>query len=356
MTIVVSNRHRIHFVVEGERGAFLILHHGLFGSHRDWIQAGYVAALRDDFRLIIPDARGHGRSEAPASPDQFGLRQLADDLIAVMNELDIRNAHFVGYSLGALVGCDLIVRHPERVRLIMAGGEAPVVTAEARAEWSAWREAVQAQGFAPWARAQTESGRLVGAVQEDGDRQEAALVMLGAMAGWEVSTADQYQVNSPITLFAAVNDPACERAQTMARKFHRARFTAFPGYSHRSLFEQKAALLDGILRFIKITRRPSDGTVPFQRREGGPSGGTDRAGEWRGPEEGAAHADSEEQHHEDPREAAEGTASRQNAAEYEAPRENFQERQPVATGGPEERGPRDTPADTGPEPPEREGA
>ena len=353
MTIVVSNRHRIHFVVEGERGAFLILHHGLFGSHRDWIQAGYVNALRDDFRLILPDARGHGRSEAPANPDQFWLRQLSDDLIAVLNELDIRNAHFVGYSLGALVGCDLIMRHPERVRLIMAGGEAAVVTAEARTEWSAWCEAVQAQGFAPWARAQSEAGRMVGVAQPDADRQEAALVMLRAMAAWEVSPADQYQVNSPITLFAAANDPACERAQTMARKFLRARFTMFPGHSHRSLFEQKVTLLDGILRFIKITRRPSDGTVPFQRPAGGPSAGPDPAREWRGQEEGSAERDSGEPSHEHPREAGEGTVDRQNAAEPEAPPESFYEHDKAAGGGAEEQGPRDTQTETEPEQPER---
>jgi pimeloyl-ACP methyl ester carboxylesterase len=331
MTIVVSNRHRIHFVVEGERGAFLILHHGLFGSHRDWIQAGYVDALRDDFRLIIPDARGHGRSEAPVNADQFRLRQLSDDLIAIMNELDIRNAHFVGYSLGALVGCDLIMRHPERVRLIMAGGEAPLVTEEARAEWSEWAVSVQAQGFAPWAESQREAGRLVGLTQQDGERQEAALVMLRAMAGWEVSPADQYQVNSPSTFFAAGNDPAYERVQTVARKFLRARFTAFPGHSHRSLFEQKETLLDGILRFIKVTRR-IDGAVPFQRREGGPSGGSDPAREWRGQEGATEPADSGERSQEDPREANAGMEERPNTAEGETLHESPHQDSEVSDG------------------------
>jgi pimeloyl-ACP methyl ester carboxylesterase len=279
MTIVVSHRHRIHFVVEGERGAFLILHHGLFGSHRDWFRAGYVEALCNDFRLIIPDARGHGRSESPAGAEDFRLTQLSDDLVAVMNELDIRNAHFVGYSLGALVGCDLILRYPERVRLIMAGGEAPVVTEEARAEWSAWSAAIQARGFAPWALEQSQGGRLVGVSHLEPERQEGALTMLRAMANWDAASAEQYQVSSPITLFAGANDPACERVQTTARKFQRARFTVFSGHSHRSLFDQKETLLDGMLRFIKITRRPTEGPVPFTRREDRASGERDRGGD-----------------------------------------------------------------------------
>ena len=50
---------RIHFEVEGE-GPALVLQHGFTESVQDWYEAGYVEALKSDYRLILIDARGRG--------------------------------------------------------------------------------------------------------------------------------------------------------------------------------------------------------------------------------------------------------------------------------------------------------
>src|SRR6266404_7521776 len=55
---------RIHYQVEGE-GPALVLQHGFTESVVDWYEAGYVEALRPDYRLILIDARGHGVSDKP---------------------------------------------------------------------------------------------------------------------------------------------------------------------------------------------------------------------------------------------------------------------------------------------------
>ena len=55
---------RIYYQVEGE-GPALVLQHGFTESAVDWYEAGYVEALRPDFRLILIDARGHGASAPP---------------------------------------------------------------------------------------------------------------------------------------------------------------------------------------------------------------------------------------------------------------------------------------------------
>ena len=60
---------------------------------------------------------------------------MADDVIAIMDELGVRNLHFLGYSLGALVGFELLTRYPERMRIVMLGGGSPIVTEEVRARW-----------------------------------------------------------------------------------------------------------------------------------------------------------------------------------------------------------------------------
>jgi 3-oxoadipate enol-lactonase len=71
-----------------------------------------VAALRDDFRVLVPDLRGFGRS--PVTPHRVSMRELADDIEALLDELAIARAAVVGLSMGGLVVMELATGRPER--------------------------------------------------------------------------------------------------------------------------------------------------------------------------------------------------------------------------------------------------
>src|SRR5260370_38821394 len=86
---------RIHYQVEGE-GPALVLQHGFTESVTDWYEAGYVEALRPDYRLILIDARGHGASDKPRDPDAYVLNRRVADVVAVLDALDIAKALFWG--------------------------------------------------------------------------------------------------------------------------------------------------------------------------------------------------------------------------------------------------------------------
>jgi 3-oxoadipate enol-lactonase len=89
------------------------------------------------FRTLCLDTRGHGASEAPPSP--YTVDELVDDSIAVLDSLDIERAHFVGVSLGGMVGLGCAARHPQRIAslcAIAARADAPPAFA------SAWDERV----------------------------------------------------------------------------------------------------------------------------------------------------------------------------------------------------------------------
>jgi pimeloyl-ACP methyl ester carboxylesterase len=262
MTMVVSHKQRIHYRFEGEKGAYLLLHHGLFGSQQDWYDAGYVDALRDEFRLIVMDARGHGRSDHPLLPEDYRLGAFADDVVAIMDELDIRNLHFLGYSLGALVGFELLLRHPERVRIVMLAGESPFVSEALLAEWSALAEAVPREGLRAVQERLLAGLRLAAAPQhpEEEGEQPAAVALLQGLAR-EVPRPDEgrISVNSPVALFAGEDDPALERMRDARRRIHRARFVSFPGQSHAGLFRQRELLIAEMLRLLRPSRRPEDG-------------------------------------------------------------------------------------------------
>src|SRR5215471_13174551 len=94
---------RIHYQVEGE-GPPLVLQHGFSESVVDWYEAGYVDALRSDYRLILIDARGHGASDKPHDPDAYELERRVADVVAVLDGLAIGKAVFWGYSMGGWIG------------------------------------------------------------------------------------------------------------------------------------------------------------------------------------------------------------------------------------------------------------
>jgi len=271
MTMIVSRKQRIFFRYEGERGAFLVLHHGFLGSHEDWYAAGYVAELAKEFRVIVPDARGHGRSDKPAEKEQYGQLQLAEDLIEIMNELGIRNSHFVGYGVGALVGFELLRRFPERVRIAILGGESALVTPAVQEAYRAEAESLKAMSLADYLKALHDQGRLVrtaAAVDEEQERP-AALALLEAVSAWEPAPADRIQVASPLTLFYGTEDTAAGRVEAVRSGVSRARLVPFHGFSHARLFHERTHVLEEVLRLLKSGRRDED---ERPRGEQGPQG------------------------------------------------------------------------------------
>ncbi|MGN6576763.1 MAG: alpha/beta fold hydrolase [Nocardioides sp.] len=108
--------------VDGEPDApTALLVHGVTASHLSWPM---VADLLPDVRLVAPDLRGRGRSEADGDA---GMAVHAADLVRVLDHLGIDSTLVVGHSMGAFVSVVLAHRHPERVdRLVLVDGGLPL--------------------------------------------------------------------------------------------------------------------------------------------------------------------------------------------------------------------------------------
>jgi len=91
-------------------GPVVMMAHSLGCSLRMWDPQ--MALLEPDFHVIRLDMRGHGESDAPEGP--YTLDELADDVIAVMDDQGIDKAHWVGLSIGGMFGQSLLLRYPER--------------------------------------------------------------------------------------------------------------------------------------------------------------------------------------------------------------------------------------------------
>ena len=79
-----------------------------------------VPYFQDQFRVILVDLRGHGKSDVPESG--YHMDTMAKDLVVVMDYLEIKNAHIVGSSLGAEVALSLAANYPERVISLVLDG------------------------------------------------------------------------------------------------------------------------------------------------------------------------------------------------------------------------------------------
>jgi pimeloyl-ACP methyl ester carboxylesterase len=116
-----SNGVKIHYVVEGRGEPVLLIHGFTSDAQGQWVAPGIFKALAKDYRVIALDNRGHGKSDKPHDPKQYGL-EMVEDAVRLLDHLKIDRVHVVGYSMGGMIACKLLVTHPDRLLTVTLGG------------------------------------------------------------------------------------------------------------------------------------------------------------------------------------------------------------------------------------------
>jgi pimeloyl-ACP methyl ester carboxylesterase len=112
---------KIYYEVEGE-GPPVILIHGFAASlEGNWKQTNWVKVLKNDYKLILLDCRGHGKSDKPLDPAQYGAH-MTDDIIKLLDYLEVKKANFFGYSMGSRLTFELLLRKQELFISAILGG------------------------------------------------------------------------------------------------------------------------------------------------------------------------------------------------------------------------------------------
>ena len=119
---VPTKRLRVRARFVGEEGFPVIFVHGNCSSSVFF--ASLMKTLPAGFRGIAPDMRGYGETEPKTIDATRGMRDFADDLVALMDALSLKRAVFVAHSAGAGMVMQLSLDHPERVAGIVV--EAPL--------------------------------------------------------------------------------------------------------------------------------------------------------------------------------------------------------------------------------------
>ena len=97
--------------------------HGAGGSSSIWFKQ--IREFQKHFNVLLLDLRGHGNSNQQikkAFKQKYTFASIANDVLEVLDYLKIKNAHFVGISLGSIVIRQLAEMHPERVKSMILGG------------------------------------------------------------------------------------------------------------------------------------------------------------------------------------------------------------------------------------------
>jgi 3-oxoadipate enol-lactonase len=124
---------RMNYQVEGnETGSPVVLHHSLAMNLTLWNEL--TAVLAPKYRVVRFDARGHGQTEATKAPYTF--ETLAADVVALMDHVKVPRAHFVGLSMGGMVGQYLGLIYPQRFASLTLASTSSRVPPEGRALWT----------------------------------------------------------------------------------------------------------------------------------------------------------------------------------------------------------------------------
>lgn len=108
---------QMYYAIYGEGEPLILLHGGL--GNADYF-ANQIPAFSAQYRVIAVDSRGHGRSTVTETPIGYSL--MASDVLALMDYLEIESAYLVGWSDGGIIGLDIAINHPERLRKLVAYG------------------------------------------------------------------------------------------------------------------------------------------------------------------------------------------------------------------------------------------
>jgi len=100
---------------------WVVFLHGAGGSIATWKYQ--LEAFKSAYHLLLVDLRDHGQSRMPDEHDQYTFELISADILAVINKVQISQAHFITLSFGSVILQDLSIRYPQLIKsAIFAGG------------------------------------------------------------------------------------------------------------------------------------------------------------------------------------------------------------------------------------------
>jgi 3-oxoadipate enol-lactonase len=255
---ITANGIDIHYRIEGN-GPWITLSHSLACNLDMW--APQIAPLSRHYKVLRYDIRGHGQSSA--SSGEYTLDQLADDVKALLDSLGIQRTHWVGLSLGGMIGQTFALKYPAVFQSMVLADTTSRRAPDAAKLWGERISIARERGMAPLvdstlARWFTESYRnthkeVVGRIA-DAIRATPVAGYIGccqAIAKIDV-TGRLKDIRCPTLVIVGEQDQGTPPA--MAREIHEnlpgSELQPIPSAAHLSNVEQAEVFNDAVLGFL----------------------------------------------------------------------------------------------------------
>ena len=139
-----ANGIKLNYELSGRDDApVVMLSHSLASSMVMWNPQ--LAALESNFKVLRYDTRGHGDSEAPEG--KYSLETLAQDAVALLDALEIDAVHFVGLSMGGMIGQNLALDHGKRLKSLALCDTSAIMPDEVQPIWEQRLAAAREKGM-----------------------------------------------------------------------------------------------------------------------------------------------------------------------------------------------------------------
>ena len=143
---ISANGIQVNYTLEGPAdGPMVTLSHSLATDLSMWDPQ--AAALARRYRVLRYETRGHGATDAPAGA--YTLNQLADDARALLKALGIARTHWIGLSMGGMIGQTLALSSPELLQSLSLCDTSSRIPADMRHLWDERIATVEAKGMEP---------------------------------------------------------------------------------------------------------------------------------------------------------------------------------------------------------------
>jgi len=230
---------RMYYETYGSGPPVLVLHGGN-GSLRDMREQ--IRTLSQTHLVIAPDLRGHGRSGDGTLP--LGYDLMADDLVLLLDRLRIQRADVVGWSDGGIIGIDLAIKHPDRLRRLFAFG--------ANADPAGQIEGADGlPGIVAHTAIEKDEYRALSPTPEGWDSLNAAInTMWNTLP--QFSAAQLHSIRVPTTIADGQYDEFIkpEHTRYMAAQIPGSNLVILPNVSHFAMLQDPAKFNDAVLRFL----------------------------------------------------------------------------------------------------------
>lgn len=239
------------------RGRVVLLSNSLMSNYDMW--DGTMPALTDRYRVLRYDTRGHGRSGT--TPGPYSIEVLGDDAVGLLDALGIEAAHFVGLSMGGMIGQQLGARYADKVlslALCDTASEMPP-----RSMWAERLEIARTQGIAGLAEGTIKrwfTEPFINRAPCDIDKVRAFILSTGVEGYIACASAvrDMAQttlllkIKAPTLIMTGRQDPACtvEQATVLHRMIDGSQLLILEDAAHLSNIEQPQAFNRALRNFI----------------------------------------------------------------------------------------------------------